>query len=223
MPPVTKPGNSDDDERPTGAEDELAKDETAEEPATEPAADEPEAEKADDPEPLMTELEKAPPAPEDEPVMPTAAEAARRRSDQPTPRVLKIAFYLAVGSAVIGIAAAIQLFTLKQTITQDLLTNNRDIKPADAERAVGAAVWLYLIVTVVFGAFIALFAYKAQEGVRRSRMLLLIVTVILLCFYLLSPVLTYLSLFSGLLAAVMIVLPYLPSTREYFGPRQTVK
>jgi hypothetical protein len=194
------------------------------------------AEADPDPEPLMTELEKAPPAPEEsappaakrasaeEPIMPTAAEAARRRSDLPRPKVLRIAFYLAIASAVVGLASAIQLFTLKQTITADQLAANKTgVTPAEMARAVESALWLYLIVVVVLGSFMVLFSYKAQDGVRRARMLLMIVTAVLVVFYLLSPFLTILGMLGWLLAVTMIVFPYLPSTRAYFGPRQTVR
>jgi hypothetical protein len=197
-----------------------------EDSAPEAASDkEPEAEPDDEPEPLMTELEKAPPVREEEPVMPTAAEAARRRSDLPRPRVLRIALYLAITSVVLGVAAGIQLFTLKQKIVDDQIApdNPNRLSLTDAEAIVGKVLWLYMIVVVVLGAFIILFAYKAQEGMRRARMLLLVVTLIQVIFYLLSPFLTSMGLLSGLLALVTVALLYLPSTRAYFGPRQTIR
>jgi hypothetical protein len=215
-----KPGNSDDDERPDTVD---AQPDPEPETADSEKAD---SEKADsekaDPEPLMAELEKAPPI--EEPVMPTAAEAARRRSDLPRPKVLRIALYFALASAAVGLYSAIELFLNKAELVSDAqkIKTAKPLTAEEAERAVTSLLWLYLVVMVAFGAFIALFVYKAQDGVRRARMMALIVALILLLFHFyFFP--TPFGQISGLFVVVTIALLYLPSTREYFGPRQTVR
>jgi hypothetical protein len=200
------------------------------EPKSEPVAKakakrKPEAkpEPADEPEPLMVELEKAPPIRE-EPVMPTAAEAARRRSDLPRPKVLRIALYFALASAAVGLYSAIELFLNKAELVESAQTikTERPLTAEEAERAVTSLLWLYLVVVLALGAFVTLFVYKAQEGVRRARMMALIITIILMLFHFYFFG-TAFGQISGLFAAVTIALLYLPSTREYFGPRQTVR
>ncbi len=194
------------------------------EPVAESVAERPVAkDEPDDPEPLMAELEKAPPF-EEEPVMPTAAEAARRRSELPRPKVLRIAFYLAVASTVVGIYSALDLFLNKAELVRSAQTikTAKPLTAAQADQAVTSLLWLYLVVVVALGAFITLFVYKAQDGVRRARMMALIVTLILMLFHFYFFGTAFGQL-SGLLGAITIALLYLPSTREYFGPRQTTR
>jgi hypothetical protein len=180
--------------------------------------------KAAEGEPLMVELEKAPPI-ADEPVMPTAAEARRRRSELPRPRVLQIAFYLAIASLVAGLISVFDLWAHKAELVsgaQDPEQVQRPLNAEEAERAVTSLLWLYLVVVAALGAFLTLFAYKAQDGVRRARMLALIITLILLLFHFFFFGSLY-GQVSGLFAAIAIALLYLPSTREYFGPRQKTR
>jgi hypothetical protein len=181
--------------------------------------------KATETEPLMVELEKAPPISDDEPVMPTAAEARRRRTELPRPRVLQIALYLAIASLIVGIVSVIDLFAHKAELVSGAQDPERVARPLtaeEAERAVSSLLWLYLVVVAALGAFLTLFAYKAQDGVRRARMLALIVTLILLLFHFFFFGSLY-GQVSGLFAAITIALMYLPSTREYFGPRQKIR
>jgi hypothetical protein len=180
--------------------------------------------KAAEGEPLMVELEKAPPI-ADDPVMPTAAEARRRRSELPRPRVLQIAFYLAIASLVAGLISVFDLWAHKAELVsgaQDPEQVQRPLNAEEAERAVTSLLWLYLVVVAALGAFLTLFAYKAQDGVRRARMLALIITLILLLFHFFFFGSLY-GQVSGLFAAIAIALLYLPSTREYFGPRQKTR
>lgn len=247
MPPVTKPGNPDD--RPAEATETGETAETAE--TTEPRPAEPEAagttdapESTDDAEPAkdapvkdapaaepvavpVTELEKAPPVRE-EPVMPTAKEAAaatvRRRGEVARPNVVRIAFYLAIASTLVGLFSALDLFLSKAELVDSALSIDtpNPLTPQEADRAVSSLLWLYLVVVAALGAFLVLFAYKAQDGVRRARMMSLIITLILLLFHFYFFGTVY-GQVSGLFAAITIALLYVPSTREFFGPRQTVR
>ncbi len=78
------------------------------------------------------------------------------------------------------------------------------------------------MVVIALGAFLVLFAYKAQDGVRRARMMALIIALILLLFHFYFFGTAY-GQISGLFAAITIALLYLPSTRAYFGPRQRTR
>lgn len=177
-----------------------------------------------DPEPLMAELEKAPPAPVEKPVMPTAREAARDSEDKPRPRVVRIAFYLAVASGIVGLASGIDLIINKATLVDSALDVRTDppLTLDRAEQLVNTLLWLYMAVVVVLGAFLALFAFKAQEAVRRARMMSVIIAVILIIFHFYFARTVY-GQVGGLLAAVAVALMYLPSARDYFGPRQPAR
>jgi hypothetical protein len=156
--------------------------------------------------------------------MPTAAEAARRRGDLPRPKVLRIAFYLAIASAVVGLVSAIDLFLNKAELVESAQTIDtpKPLTAEEAERAVSSLLWLYLVVIVALGAFLVLFAYKAQDGVRRARMMAVIITLILMVFHFYFFG-TAFGQISGLFAAVTLAMMFLPSTREYFGPRQQIR
>jgi hypothetical protein len=177
-----------------------------------------------DAEPLMTELEKAPPAPVEKPIMPTAAEAARDRAGLPRPRVLQVAFYVAIASGVIGLASGIVLIAQQQVMIDFAVSpDNPNRRPLpEAENLVSSFLWIYMIVVVALGAFLALFAYKAQDGVRRARMMSVIITLMVVGFHFYLTG-TEFGLISGLSAAIAVALMYAPSTRAYFGPRQTVR
>lgn len=200
-----------------------AKDTEPEPPTTEPET-ETVKDTAKDTEPEIVEIEKAPPLPADEPVMPTAAEAARRRSELPRPRVLTIAYYLAIASGVIGAASAVMLFLSKAELVSQAQTikTTKPLTAAEAEKAVTSLLWLYLVVVLALGAFLVLFAYKAMDGVRRARMMALIIALIVLIFHFYFFG-TALGQISGLCAAITIALMYLPATRAYFPPRQTTR
>lgn len=172
----------------------------------------------------MAELEKAPPAPPEPPVMPTAREAARDRTDQPVPRVIRFSFYLWIAAGVVGVIGGIAMLLGKQALIDDVVDANEDPNISAEQIADGMTtlLWMHMVVTVVFAALFALFAYKAQAGVRRSRMMLTIVVVIVVVFYYVL-FRTQFGLLSALLAAVATALLYLPSTRDYFGPRQTTR
>jgi hypothetical protein len=204
VPPV-KPG-SPDDEKGVGEK-------------TSADADEP---TVTDPEPGPAPIEKAPPARE-EPVMPTAAEAAARRRDVARPTVVRTAFYLAFGSAALGVVTGIYLITQKQVMLDYAVSPDNPLRttPARAENIVTTYLWLYMIQAVALGGFLTLFAYKAQEGVRRARMMMLIITLIMLLFHFYVGW-AWPDLISGFCALLAIALMYLPSTREFFGPRQTI-
>ncbi|HEY0452226.1 hypothetical protein [Actinophytocola sp.] len=196
---MTKPGNSDPKDRP-------------------------DADEAVEDEPLMAELEKAPPPPEEPPVMPTAREAARDRGDRTTPRILRVSLYLWAAAGVVGIFGGILMLMNKQGLINDVVKANKDpkITPQQIADGMTTLLWMHMVVTVVFAVLFGLFAYKAQEGVRRARMMLTVVVVIVVIFYYVL-FRTQAGLLSALLAAIATALMYTPAARDYFGPRPTTR
>ena len=176
-------------------------------------------------EPLMAELEKAPPPPE-EPVMPTAREAAAKRARsagtaEPVPGLLRWSFYLALLSAVIGVVGGVFLLLNKQTLIDDLVENNTNKELTNEQIASGTTtlLWLLMTVTVIFGVLLALFSYKAQEGVKKARTMLTVLTVLVVLFYFMLFT-TPFGLLSALLALIAVALLYLPSASQYYRARQ---
>ena len=173
----------------------------------------------------MAELEKAPPPPE-EPVMPAAREAAAKRARPdgtvaPVPGLLRWSFYLALLSAVIGIVGGVFLLLNKQTLIDDLIENNENADLTNEQIASGTTtlLWMLMTVTVVFGVLLALFSYKAQEGVKKARTMMTVLTVLVVLFYFVLFT-TPFGLLSALLALVAVGLLYLPAASQYYRSRQ---
>lgn len=180
---------------------------------------------ADQPdEQLMAELEKAPPPPE-EPVMPTAREAAAKRARpgaaaEPVPGVLRWSFYLALLSAVIGVVGGVFLLLNKQTLIDHQLENNTNQELSNEQIASGTTtlLWMLMTVTVIFGVLLALFGYKAQEGVKKARTMMTVLTVLVVLFYFVLFT-TPFGLLSALLALVAVGLLFLPTASQYYRAR----
>ena len=218
---MTKPGNSDPDEPKRDEVEPTEQKPTEEEPIS--------SKKAADVEPLMTELEKAPPPPE-EPVMPTAREAAARRAqagrrfEEAAPKTLKWAFYLFVASGVVWVFGSVAALIIKQSLIDEQVKRNTDpkISAEQISTAVNQVLWLALILSVAFAVFMALFGYKATEGTRRARTLVTIFGVIVVLFHLLLNG-TLIGLLSAFLALAALALLYSPTARKYFPPRVPVE
>lgn len=170
-------------------------------------------------EPLMAELEKAPPPPE-EPVMPTAREAAaRQRHDVTAPTLLRVDFYLFSLAAVLGIGNGVLLLINKQTMTVNAIRDNEtDLTAEQITNAVNAAVWILLVAGVVFGVLFTLCAYKAREGAKKARILLLVISVLVVLFnFLFLP--TAIGQLGAMIAIVATGLLFAPSVSRYFRER----
>lgn len=224
---MTKPGNSDPDEPKTDAVEPTEPAEADPEPASEPVeAEKTEKAEHEDAEPLMTELEKAPPPPE-EPVMPTAREAAAKRAqasrrfEEAAPTTLKWAFYLFVASGVVWVFGSVAALVIKQSLIDDQVSRNTDpkITPEQISSAVNQVLWLALVLSITFAVFMALFGYKATEGTRRARTLVTIFGTIVVLFHLLLNG-TLIGLLSAFLGLAALALLYSPTARAYFPPRE---
>lgn len=195
----------------------LAPDPVEPEPAPKPKA-RPAVEKAP--------VEKAPPIPADEPVMPTAREAAARtragrRFDEPAPRTLRISFYFFVASGLIWLVSMVASMIYKQDIIDAEIERNTDPKlsPEQITNGVTQILWIVLIAAVTFTVFLALFGYKATEGTRRARTLVTIFSAVLILFHLLLNG-TPPGILSAMFAIVGLALLWSPSARRYFPARE---
>jgi ABC-type multidrug transport system permease subunit len=159
--------------------------------------------------------------PEEPPVMPTADEAAathRPPAERPAP--VRYAFVVWVLAGLVGIVNAVIMLLNKQTLIDYSIKQNRDPKISAAQIASTAntLLWMFLVGAVVFAVFFALFAYKAQDGVRRARLLLTMLCLVTVAFYFLVLG-TVPGVMVALLTLIASVLLYLPSSNRFFAPR----
>jgi hypothetical protein len=172
---------------------------------------------AADPEPLMAELEKAPPPPHAE----ALRAQAKRRFEEPPPRTLRFSFYFFVGAGFIWLVTGVLFLVNKQSIVNDQVASgdNNGLTPDEIARALTQILWIYLVMAAVFAAFLGLFGYKATEGARRARTLVTIFSAILVLFHLFVLRTPY-GLLSAIFALIGLALLWSPSARKYFPSRQ---
>lgn len=200
--------------------------------AVKPAAKARKAKAEVDPEPLMAELEKAPPAPREQALRASskrrAAEPdealrdqAKRRFEEPAPRTLRFSFYFFTCSGLVWLVSMIASLIFKQDIIDAQIKNNTNTKitPDQISGAVTQILWIVTVAALAFTVMLALFGYKATEGTRRARTLVTIFSTILILFHLLLNG-TQLGIFSALLSLIGLALLWSPSARAYFPPRQ---
>lgn len=151
--------------------------------------------------------------------MPTAEEAAADRPDQPAPKTVRYSFVVWVIAGLLGVVNAVVLLVYKQQLIDTAIKNNRNPKITNDQIAQGTTtlLWMFLVAAVVFAALFTLFAYKAQDGVRRARLLLTMLCVVTVVFYFLVLRTTF-GLMTALLALAATVLMYLPKAAEYYRP-----
>jgi hypothetical protein len=172
---------------------------------------------AEDPEPLMAELEKAPPLPKAE----ALRTQAKRRFEEPPPRMLRFSFYFFSVAGIIWVLLGIFFLINKQTIVDAQMASGQTngLSREQVALALTRILWIFLVLGVVFAAFLTLFGYKATEGIRRARTLVTIFSVILVIFHFLLFSTTYGTL-CVLCALIGLFLLWTPSSRAYFPPRQ---
>jgi hypothetical protein len=197
---------------------------TSEPKAAEPKAAEPKAaakarraKAAEDAEPLMAELEKAPPAPREQELR----AQAKRRFEEPPPRTLRFSFYFFTAAGLIWLLSMVASLIYKQDIINNEIKRNQnpEISPEQISSAVNQILWIVTVAALAFTVFLALFGYKATEGTRRARTLVTIFSVMLVLFHLLLNG-TQLGILSAMFALVGLALLWSPSARKYFPPRQ---
>lgn len=160
------------------------------------------------------------PAPAQPPVMPTAAEEAASRPDRERPAAVRYAFVVWVLAGVLGVVNAVILLLSKQDLIDYSIKNNKNPNISNEQIANGATalLWSFLVGAVVFAVFFTLFAYKAQDGVRRARLMLTMLCIVTVAFYFLV-LRTVPGLTVALLALAATTLLYLPKSNQFFAPR----
>jgi peptidoglycan/LPS O-acetylase OafA/YrhL len=158
------------------------------------------------------------PAPEP-PVMPTAAEAALDEPSGEPPRTVRYAFVVWVLAGMLGIVNSVLLLVFKDDLIDTAIKNNKNPKITNDQIVQGTTtlLWMFLVAAVVFAALFTLFAYKAQDGARRARLLLTMLCLVTVAFYFLILRTTF-GLMTALLTLAATVLLYTPKAAEYFRP-----
>ena len=154
------------------------------------------------------------------PIMPTAAEAARDRPQSDRPAPVRYAFVVWVIAGVLSIVNAVIMLANKQELIDYSIKQNKDPNINNDQIINGAntLLWMFMVAAVVFAVLFTLFAYKAQDGVRRARLMLTMLCVVTVAFYFLI-LRTVPGIMVALLALVATVMLYLPKVNQYFAPR----
>ena len=152
--------------------------------------------------------------------MPTAAEAAARWPEPvERPTVVRYAFVVWVLAGLAGVLNAVIMLINKQVFIDHAIEQNRTPNLGNDQVASGATtlLWMFMMVAVVFAVLFSLFAYKAQEAVRRARLMLTILCLINVVFYL-AVLQVYLSPLVAALTLAGTVLLYLPAANVFYRP-----
>lgn len=148
-------------------------------------------------------------------------QTAPRREERETPLLVRYALYVWITAGVVGVVNAVMLLVNKQRVVEALIEANTTPEITEQQIADGtnAMLWLMVIVAVTFAILFGLFAYKAQQGTRRSRLMLTSLTLIVVVFYFFFlSVLpgTFLGMLSAMLCIAGVVLLYVPKSAEFF-------
>jgi hypothetical protein len=121
-------------------------------------------------------------------------------------------------TGVFGVINAVVMLANKQRLI-DTWLQNKDPNITNEQIARGATtlLWMFMVAAVIFALLFTLFAYKAQDGVRRARLMLTLLCLITVAFYLfILP--TTIGRMVALLSLVATILLYLPKANLYFKP-----
>ena len=155
------------------------------------------------------------------PVVPTAAEVAAARRAEPVerPAAVRYAFVVWVLAGVFGVLNAVLMLINKRAFIDHAIEQNRSPNISNDQVASGATtlLWMFLVAAAIFAVLFTLMAYKAQEAVRRARLMLTVLCLISVVFYLVV-LQVYLSPLVAALALAGAVLLYLPKSNAFFRP-----
>jgi hypothetical protein len=147
--------------------------------------------------------------------------AATRAGDEPVerPAAVRYAFVVWLLAGLFGVVNAVIMLINKQAFIDHAIEQNRSPNIRDEQVASGATtlLWMFMVAAVIFAVLFALMAYKAQEAVRRARLMLTILCLITVVFYL-AVLQVYLSPLVAGLALAGTVLLYLPRSNVFFRP-----
>jgi hypothetical protein len=159
--------------------------------------------------------------PPEPPVMPTAEEAAAARwpaEERPAP--VRYAFIVWILAGAFSVLNSSLMLVNKQDLIDYSIKQNRNPSISNEQIARGAntLLWMFLVAAVVFAVLFTLFAYKAQDGIRRARLMLTMLCILTVVFYF-FVLRTVPGLMVALLSLIATVLLYTPRANAYFRPR----
>ncbi|WP_116041696.1 hypothetical protein [Amycolatopsis palatopharyngis] len=134
------------------------------------------------------------------------------------PKLVNVSFGLWIASGVAMVLGYVVTLVNKDEIVAQLLeiSGNNEISEEQLASGTTSFLWAALVGAIAFAVMFALFAYKAREGTRSARTVLTVLAVITMLFQLLLFGHRLFGSLSALLAAIAVVLLYLPSVTGYF-------
>ncbi len=141
------------------------------------------------------------------------------------PMPVAISFWLWIAAGVTLVTGQILLLTMKQRLIDEVVKQiasqpipGQPADPAQVASGLTTLLWMLLIGSIAFAVLFGLFAYKAREGTRSARSVLtglaIFLVIIELVFF--RGALNLFLLLSTLLAAIALMLMYLPSVMNHF-------
>ena len=133
------------------------------------------------------------------------------------PILVKISFWLWVAGVTVLLLTHIIFLIIQDRFVDAAVSRNTDARFTDQQVTASTifALWIAFVASVVFGALIVLFAYKAREGTRSARNVLVVLAVLTTLFYALLFDSQY-AILAVLLFLIALLLMYLPSVQAYF-------
>jgi hypothetical protein len=148
---------------------------------------------------------------------PNALPAGKASRASLAPASVVVSFWLWVTGAVILVASQAYYLVIQDQVIDSYVARNTEVTITKEQWAASVPVllWVVFIAAVVFGALLALFAFKAREGTRSARGVLTVLAILTTLFYALIFVTAY-AIFAVLMFLIALLLMYLPGVQEYF-------
>ncbi|MGW4484064.1 hypothetical protein ACWEOE_09515 [Amycolatopsis sp. NPDC004368] len=140
------------------------------------------------------------------------------QEDGKAPGPVKAAFILTIVASVVLLIGQVVTIVFKHQLVDQAVKATppgRKLDMAQLESNANLLVWALFVGALCYGVIMVLFAYKAREGTRSARTVVTMLALLGLVFQL-GLVRSVFSLVSSLLLVIVVVLLYLPSTRDYF-------
>jgi hypothetical protein len=148
---------------------------------------------------------------------PATSQPGQRAPKFTGPRSVNVSFWLWVAGVAILVLSQTYYLIIKNQVIDAYVKQNTDpkITRAQWEASIPVLLWVVFVGSLVFGALLILFAYKAREGTRSARTVVTVLAVVTALFYFFIFNTTF-AVLAILLFVIAVILLYLPSVQPYF-------
>lgn len=161
--------------------------------------------------------------------LPPLSDDRRERPEPPQPVRVSVLLWV-LSAALLVLASALMIVNMDEIAAGnvaayeegikagDQIVANRDITAADVKSGAPGMVWLLAVGGMMLAVLMLVFAYRAREGTRSARSVLIALSLLLLAFAVLMPgYYVNIAHWTAFAAAVAALVPlFLPQVAEYF-------